>query len=234
MNDQTVTGPAAYLDTYYNEAFIYGMGTEDIISALRLIPPVGTWLDLGAGSESLFWSIALSARTLLAVDADPQRLDLLKELAAHSEPRGAYRTVLEMCGRTTADFAERQTRLTTARADCLTGEPLVLPPAPQDGFDLVTQFGLFGLTPDPERFRSCWAHAHAWLKVSGWSAGANWIAAPGHHATGHHATGRVALTYDLYAGAMAASGITPQILTRIPIHGDPDFTALWLYLGRKT
>lgn len=229
MNDQTVAGPADYLDGYYNEVFIYGMGTEDIIAALRTVPPVGTWLDLGAGSESLFWSIPLSARSLLAVDADQQRLDLLEQVAEHSEPRGVYRTVLEMCGRTAADYDERRASLATARADCLTGESLLLPQTPPGGFDLVTQFGLFGLTPDPGRFRACWTHAHSLLKVGGWTAGANWIAAPG-----HHGTGRVTLTRDLYAGAMAASGITPQLLARLLIHGDPAFTALWFYLGRKT
>jgi hypothetical protein len=229
MGDGTVAGPLAYLDTYYNAVFRYGMGTEPIIDALRRIPPVDDWLDLGAGSESLFWSIPLSARTLLAVDVDRRRLDLLEQIAARPEPRGAYRTVLEMCGRTPADFAARRASLTTLRADCLSGEPLQLAQAPSDGFDVVTQFGLLGLTTGPDRFRSCWTRAHARLKPGGWCAGANWIAAPG-----HHGTGRVTLTHDLYTDAMHATGITPQILTRVPIHGDAAFTALWLYLGRKT
>jgi hypothetical protein len=229
VSDGTVASAADYADSYYNTAFQFGMGTEHIIDALTQIPAVDCWLDLGSGSESLFWSIPLSARTLLAVDRDQQRLDLLEQIAKQAQPRGAYQTVLDMCGRTADDYAARRSSLMIARADCLTAAPLLLPHVPADGFDLITQLGLLGLTTSTSRFRTCWGRAHALLKAGGWCAGANWVAAPD-----RHGAGRVHLTRDLYLDAMNASGIAPQILTRIPIHGDPTFTALWLYLGRKT
>lgn len=52
MTSQTIAAAGEYWDRYYVGEFFFGLGTEDILKMLLQVPPVGTWLDLGAGSES--------------------------------------------------------------------------------------------------------------------------------------------------------------------------------------
>lgn len=224
MRPQTIAGARLYWERYYSGEFVFGLGTEHILAALQQLPPTGTWLDLGSGSESLLWSIALDARRLIAADLDPHRLDLLRRYAAAGQPRGTYQTVLGLCGRSRHDFTQRCQRLTaTVIADCLTGSPLPL----QAGCTgLVTQFGLLGLTTCPGSFLASWAACHDPLAAGGWAAGANWNATT--------QNGRVSLTRQLYTAASARSRMTPLLIERVPITADPDFDSVWIYLGRKT
>ncbi|MEU7742070.1 class I SAM-dependent methyltransferase [Nonomuraea sp. NPDC049158] len=222
--NSTVAEAGQYWDRYYNQAFVPGQGLEEILDTLEALPPVRTWLDAGAGSESLLWSIPLRAGRLVAVDIDADRLALLRAYAATGRPRPAYQTVLDLCGRSQRDFAVRCRSLAaTVRADCLTG----LLPVADGSADLLTQVGLLGLTSTPAAFTTAWEHLHRAVAPGGWCAGANWVAAD-------PAPGRVRLTTSLYQWACTASGITPHLLTRVPISGDPDFTAVWIYAGRAS
>lgn len=221
---RTIADAHHYWQRYYNREFIFGLGTEHILATLRQIPPARLWLDLGAGSESLLWSIPLDARHLIAVDLDPHRLALLRAYAAARTPRGAYQTVLDLCGRSRAEFTQRCDRLAaTLVADCLTGQPI---PVRDGRADLITQFGLLGLSTGHDHFLAAWRACHQPLAAEGWAAGANWNAT--------HPHGRVQLTEQLYTTALAQSGMTPLLIRRIPITADPDFDSVWIYLGRKT
>ncbi|WP_433358688.1 class I SAM-dependent methyltransferase [Streptosporangium sp. CA-115845] len=223
MSARTVADAGDYWERYYSDAFTPGLGTEDILAALQTISPVHTWVDAGAGSESLLWAIPLTAAHLVAADIDTDRLALLRSYAAAQQPRPAYRTVLQLCGRTERDFAARcRTLAATVRADCLTGRPL---PIAEGSVDLLTQFGLLGLTATPDAFVASWQALHRALAPGGWCAGANWVSATTN-------SDRVSLSEELYRQAMTACGITPHLLTRVPITGDPDFTAVWIYVGR--
>jgi len=218
---QTVAVAGAYWARYYAEEFHTGQGLEQILNALTGLPAVWRWADLGAGSESLLWSIPLRAASLVAIDADPERLAILRTYAAAGQPRGMYRHVLDRCGRTHHDFTARCEGLdATLAADCLAAPPLA------DGcVQLLTQFGLLGLTAAPAAFTDGWQRIHRPLEAGGWCAGANWVASrPGT---------RVRLGADLYRQAAAATGIHLHTLTQVPVHADPDFTAVWIYTGRK-
>lgn len=224
MTPRTIADASRYWKRYYSREFVLGLGTEHILTALQRLPPAGTWLDLGSGSESLLWSIALDARRLTAIDLDPHRLDLLRGYAATCEPRGAYQTVLDLCGRNRRDFTQRCGQLAaTVIADCLTGSPL---PLRAGCVDMVTQFGLVGLTSGPGQFLASWAACHDPLATGCWAAGANWNAT--------NRTGRVQLSRQLYTSAFARSRLTPLLIERVPIAADPDFDSVWIYLGRKT
>jgi len=223
MAARTIADADDYWNRYYHDTFIPGLGTEHILAALRQVPPRDLWLDLGAGSESLLWSVALDAHQLVAVDLDPLRLTLLRRYATSRRPRGAHQTALALCARDAGDFARRCERLTaTIVADCLTGQPL---PLHAGCADLITQIGLLGLAGGHEQFLAAWTAAHQPLAPGGWTAGANWNAT--------RADGRVRLSAELYAAAFSSSGLTAQLLRRVPISGDPDFDAVWIYLGRR-
>lgn len=175
----------------------------------------------------MLWAIGLRAQRLVAVDADPQRLAILRAFTDAALPRGAHRTALALCRRTNPPgFAIRCRSLTaTVVVDCLTSHPPTDPSLPVAGFELVTQFGLLGLCRDAEHFSGCFTAAHQLVKPGGWAAGANWVA--------RNPCQRVELTEQLYRSAAVRAGIDLLLARRVPIIGDPDFTDVWTYIGRK-
>lgn len=223
---QTVASANAYWRRYYAEQFRFGLGTEDILAALMQIPPVGSWVDLGCGSESMLWAIALRARRLVAVDYDPQRLEILQQFVTADRPRGVHTTALRLCGRTDPDDFGMRCRSLAAvvRADCLAGLLPVNPHLVPGSFALITQFGLLGLCRDTEHFTTSLAHLHRLLAPGGWTAGANWVAPD--------SRGRVELTEQLYRVAAARAGVSLLLLKRIT-SADPDFPAVWTYVGQS-
>ncbi|PKW14493.1 class I SAM-dependent methyltransferase [Saccharopolyspora spinosa] len=228
MNSEgTVAGAQEYWRRYYAEQFRFGLGTEDILAALMRIPPVTTWADLGCGSESMLWATALRAQRLVAVDIDTQRLEILRQFVTTAQPRGIHVTALELCGRTDPDAFEARCRSLTAliQADCLSSQPPTDPRLIEQSFNLVTQFGLLGLCRDANHFTTSFAHIHRLQAPGGWVGGANWVA--------RHAPSRVELTRQLYTTAATRAGVHLLLLKRIP-SPDPDFTAVWIYIGRKT
>lgn len=220
-----MTAALDYWQRHYADDFHFGRGTEQILTMLTALPAVHRWYDLGSGSESLLWAAAVNAAHLAAVDADPRRLHILHRFAAARTPRGVHRTALHLCGRTDEQaFTSRCQALgALIHADCLTGGP---PAGLLEGSaDLVTQFGLLGLCPDEPHFIACFTGLHRLTAEQGWIAGANWVAADN--------TGRVELSEPLYRHAAAQAGIHLHTLTRTP-STDPEFPAVWMYLGRRT
>jgi hypothetical protein len=182
-------------------------------------------VDLGSGSESVLWAIALRAQQLTAVDTDPERLVILRDFTATGRPRGVHRTALALCGRTPQDFARRCRSLhATVTADCLTGLMPAHPCLAEGETELLTQFGLLGLCRDERHFTTCFTSTHRLLTPGGWAAGANWVP--------RDLAGRVALDEPLYRQAAARTGIHLQLIQRLP-SADPDFPAVWIYIGRK-
>jgi len=224
-SNETVADAEEYWRRYYAEQFRFGLGTEDILAALMAIPPVATWVDLGCGSESMLWAIALRARQLVAVDVDRTRLEILGQFAELARPRGVHTTALALCGRADPnDFLARCRSLAArVRADCLDG---CLPAdLTETTFDLVTQFGLLGLCRNDEHFTTRFTEIHRLLAPGGWTAGANWVA--------RDPRGRVELTQQLYQNAATQAGVHLLLLKRTTI-ADPEFPAVWIYVGRTT
>jgi hypothetical protein len=222
---ETVAGAEEYWQRYYAEQFHFGLGTEDILAALMQIPPLDTWADLGSGSESMLWGIALHTRRLVAVDADRQRLEILRQFTAVGRPRGMHTTALRLCERTgPSDFLTRcQSLAAVVRADCLAGTLPADPHLTPGSFELITQFGLLGLCRNAEHFTTSFATIHRLLAHGGWTAGANWVA--------RHPRGRVELTEHLYRSAAARAGVHLIRLNRIA-SADPGFPAVWTYVGK--
>ncbi|MBB4934429.1 hypothetical protein F4561_005737 [Lipingzhangella halophila] len=219
---RTVLDAALYWDTYYADVFRFGQGTEHILALLGRTPPVHTWSDLGSGSESLLWSIALNARRLTSVDTDPDRLATLTAFARTGRPRGIHTVALALCGRDADAFPQHCRCLTsTLVADCLTPERL---PLRVLSADLLTQFGLLGLCRNTGHFTDAFTRLHAHLPEHGWAAGANWVPAD--------STGRVHLTHGAYQHAARQANLHLLQLDRLP-STDPDFPHIWTYLARR-
>ncbi|WP_062204396.1 class I SAM-dependent methyltransferase [Streptomyces sp. NBRC 109706] len=228
MNGPSTVLPAgAYWKRYYSDAFRFGLGTEHILATLNGLPPARRWADLGSGSETMLWAIALQADSLTAVDTDPRRLAILRAFTTAARPRGIHRTALQLCHRyRSEDFTARCRSLNaTVRADCLTGHTPVHPDLPTGGFDLVTQFGLLGLCRSADHFTACFTALHRLLAPGGQAAGANWVRAS-------PSDGRVTLDEQLYRRAAERAGLDLAELRQLP-SADPDFPSLWLYTATR-
>ncbi|MGH3938467.1 MAG: hypothetical protein ACRDTG_07485 [Pseudonocardiaceae bacterium] len=99
----------------------------------------------------------------------------------------------------------------------------VIPHLAPGSFELITQFGLLGLCRNADHFTTSFATVHNLLVPGGWTAGANWVARRPH--------GRVELTEKLYRAAAARAEVHLLLLKRIEIP-DPDFPAVWTYVGQ--
>ncbi len=135
MTRQTIAGASEYWERYYGSEFIFGLGTEQILAALRQVPPAETWIDTGAGSESLLWSIALRARRLIAVDRDGHRLRDTPRLRRRPPPPGRLPDRLALCDRTQGDFTARCAEAVrhTDRRLPQRAAPAACAPAPRTG-----------------------------------------------------------------------------------------------------
>lgn len=214
----------AYAARHYRGRYRYGEGTEQILAMLGSVPPVDRWADLGSGAQTLLWAWAVSARSVIAVDADPHQLHLLHQRADAASLDPVHDTVAHLCGRDPAGFADLCRTLTaTVQADCLTA-PIEHPGLPAASFGLVTQFGLLGLCRDAAHFTAAFTSVHRLAAPGGWVAGANWTARDG--------AGRVRLSAALYRAAARAADVELTLLERID-SADPDFPSLWIYLGNR-
>ncbi|MGW5383972.1 hypothetical protein [Nocardia sp. NPDC003963] len=219
------TAAELYAEHHYRDRFRFGEATEDILAMLSAIPAVNRWVDVGSGSQTLLWALALTPGAIVAVDADPLRLQLLHRTAEVATPGPVHTTAAQLCGRGPRDYTDRCRRLTACLpVDCLTGTPPAHPLLPLAGFDLVTQFGLLGLCTNAPQFTATFAAVHQLAGPGAWIAGANWVAAA--------ARDRVQLSAPLYRAAAHQAGITLTVLDRIT-SADPDFPAVWIYAGTK-
>jgi len=210
-----------YWKQHYGDELIEGWGTDILIERLRQLPSVDYWIDLGSGSETLFWACALPpADHITAIDNDPIRLALLLELAATESPRGAYHDVLRRAGRTGDDWAWIRAQLNTVSvADCLSGEtPSVVHRAP-----LVTQFGLLGLTNDIRHFGESYSALSRLCEPGGLFVGANWVASD--------LTGRACLDEATLTKTIRQCGGQLLELEHID-SADPAYPGIWYHVTR--
>jgi hypothetical protein len=162
-----------YLDEYFQGPCIFGGGTEDILENIYRAGEVGRWLDLGAGTSSLLWSIPMRGIASVACcDLVPEALAVLDDFVKGDEIPRCYADVMEMYG-----VSERDLRAKRG----LFGRYLVFDtfqpwPAALGGetFDFMTAVGNFGLSPTADGYKACFTKLSAHLAPAGTVVGADW------------------------------------------------------------
>ena len=163
-----------YFLRHYHGPFRPDQGTEQILSTLRRYAPAGTWLDLGSGPSTLLWSIALSDITSISCsDVCPEMLAVLYSFIQSDEVPACYRDVLQMLGKSEEHLAEMRRRVQKYLIiDALMPWHGTLT---TETYDLVTEFGCFGLASSAESFVACVGYAKLAVRPGGTLIGANWI-----------------------------------------------------------
>lgn len=220
----------AYQNEYFNQAFLPGQGTEEILDALAAVPAAGDWLDLGAGTSTLFWAIAVPGpRSIACADVIPEPLAVLDRLVREEGDLPAcYRDVMEMRGTPPG-------RMGTARRlfrrylllDALKPWP---PALAGERFGLITAIGIFGLAAGPEAYAACFPGLAAHLRGGGHAVGADWIRSPGFIAREKHDNSYVCEA--LTRRAMARAGIEAISCRAVDIAGDPHYDKVVVWAGK--
>lgn len=224
-----------YLADYFNDAFVPGMGAEAILAVLAEHGGpggrVGRWLDLGAGTSTLFWSLALErVDEIHAVDVIPEALIVLDGFVRAGRVPPCYRDVMAMLGRPADHLAEMRRRMAGYMVfNALGPWPRALDP---ERFDLVTGFGTVGILPDAASHAACIAEIARHLAPGGRIVGTDWIRSQAFIDRDGHDNRYL----DRPALERAADLAGLELLhgTRLPIRGDPlyDHILIWAFAAR--
>ncbi len=219
----------AYSAANFNNSLTPGFGTEELLDLLATVPANVDWLDLGAGTTSLFWTAALrSCKSITAVDIFPEALEILRLIVAQNDisdctvdalvrynrPRSHIATVQALNWRYLVfDFAQRWP------------EQLIL-----DRYDLITAFGCFGLGSNaPEHFKNAMANTTPFLAPKGQIIGANWLRTETSIATEGYDTSF--LTEAFIAEECERNGIILDHSHIVSFDTDPRFSGILVWKG---
>lgn len=212
-----------YFDSYFNDEFRRGQGTEDILENLARFGAGGDWIDLGAGPSTLFWTIPLdNIRSISCCDMAPEALKVLNEFVNGDELPQCYRQVLEMYAKPAEHLAEMKRKVSHYYVfDAMEAWPEEFA---RHRYDLITEFGLFGLAASPERYLDCFEHLRPHLSDNGRIVGADWIRSPAFvRREGHDNT---YLSPELVAEGAKRADVRLLHCRRSEIRGDPLYDAV--------
>lgn len=207
-----------YLDEYFNDAFIPGMGAEEILDNLAHYGRGGRHLDLGSGTSTLFWSIPLDDLIVIeCCDIVPEALTILRRFVDGGHTPPCYREVLARHGKSEVELSELRNKISRYLIfDALAPWPDELQ---KERYDLVTAFGTLGICGNLQSYTACFRELAAHLAPGGRAIGADWIRSPAFIAEDGHDN-----TYLTPAALrQAAYGSNLRLLDsqEIVISGDP-------------
>lgn len=215
-----------YFDSYFNNEFRYGQGTEDILAALDRFGKDGDWIDLGAGPSTLFWSIPLDGiRSVACCDVASEALKVLYRFANSDEVPRCYAQVLDMFGKSAAHLDEMKQRIHRYHVfNAMRAWPYKLV---NHRYDLITELGLFSLAPSPERYLKCFEHLRPHLESSGRIVGADWVRSTAFIKEEGHDNSY--LSRQLMAEGAERAGVELLSCTRSKIKDDPLYDAVFVW-----
>lgn len=219
-----------YLDGYFQEPFVHGWGTEDVLACIEESAPIGDWLDLGAGTTSLLWAIPMTGlRSVTCCDLVPEALSVLDDLVRSEAVPRLLADVLAMY-----DLDEdtlRRKRGMFARYlifDALQPWPPQLSAAT---FDFITAVGIFGLAPTPAEYKQCFRYMAPHLAEGGAVVGADWVRSRAFIEEEGHDNSYVGEA--MLREAAAEAGLTVKACRPRALAGDPLYDAIVVWsLGR--
>ncbi|MBB4906200.1 class I SAM-dependent methyltransferase [Actinophytocola algeriensis] len=224
----------AYFNTYAQKNFsgplAHGMGTEQILAALDRWGGGGEWLDLGAGTSTLFWCCALEeVASITVVDASVEALVVLDRIVRSSRVPRCYRDALAMYGRDERHLARfRDAGWRYLVFDFSQTWPDAVP---RSTYDLVTAFGCFGLADGPDHFHRSINETATRVAPGGTVIGANWLRTPDAIAEKGYDT--TFLSTDFVADALETRGLEACEVTVVPIQGEEWYEAVVVWAGRR-
>jgi hypothetical protein len=163
-----------YIEEYFNDQFFWGYGTEKILGLLDKHSPGGDWLDLGAGTSTLFWSIGLKKINSISwCDKYVEAFRVFYDFLNSDHIPNCYQEALRLYNRDLSHIQTMRDKFNHFHLfDAFDSWPDYLN---DNQYDLITELGTFGLAPNAEGFVDCFKEVYLHLKSNGIVVGANWI-----------------------------------------------------------
>ena len=219
-----------YAEKNFNGPLEPGLGVEDVFSLVAACGRVSHWLDLGAGTSSLFWAAAVEdCQSVTAVDASAEALMVLKGIVEERRMPQCYRDALSLQGRHPDHLlriAERPWRYLVLNFvdDWPKWEA-------EKRYDLITGFGCFGIDSGAPHFRRSVEVAGRRLALGGHIVGANWLRTRRSIETEGYDTSF--LTPDFIEVVFAENDLLVDSAKIIPIKANERHEAMLVWRGKR-
>lgn len=220
-----------YFTEYYHDGFRSGQGTEVVLDVLKKYGQAGTWLDIGAGPATLFWSLMLpKMKELHCSEMYIEGLKVLDDFIRSDMVPQCYKDVMQMHGIAPEHLASmraipRSYFLFNALQEWPSG-------LPKESYDLITAFGVFGLSKTPEAYRESFSYMKPFLKPGAIAIGANWIRSQ--HFIDKNGGDNRYLQPELVEKSARDYGYEIQHLSREQIAGDENYDGVLVWALRKS
>jgi Methyltransferase domain len=171
VNAERVAYFREYMRRYFNDSFITGQGTEHILRLFQDNQRPGSWLDVGAGTSTLFWSLSLPhASSVTCGDLVPEALAVLDEFRHSDEVPLCYREAASIIGTEAESLSARDLPWRYVVFDAHHPWPERLLPQ----YDVITACGCFGTARTPADYVTALAASRPFLKADGVLLGCDW------------------------------------------------------------
>ena len=209
-----------YFHEYYHDRFRSGQGTEVILDVLKRHKKSGRWMDVGSGPSTLFWSLMLEdICELHCTEICVEGLKVLEDFLVSDEVPSCYEDVMEVYG-----ISSKKLKIVRGISrryflfDALRPWPNSLE---RESYDLITVFGVFGLSKTAEEYQKNFSFMKPFLKRAGVVIGANWVRSQRFIQQGNMDNRYLSL--KLVEKAASDYGYTVLHLSEEVILGDPNY-----------
>lgn len=159
-----------YFEASYKQPFKKGKGLEEVFSVIKTYACEGKWLDLGCGVTPYLWMIPMQEEVnLTCIDLDKEVQVIINETKESKFNQGCYKFAFD-------NFSKYSPNEVFNRPYNFISKDLLREKIKfEEKYDLITQFGLLGLTDDEAHFLQKSREIISNLSKNGVYIGVNWI-----------------------------------------------------------
>lgn len=215
-----------YFIENYAAKFRKKQGTEQILAAISKYSREGSWLDLGCGSNSFFWRIAMPEKiALTGIDISEDALKISEWVYKKKYLNGAYQFAYDHYSKIS------QTKIYDISYTFFNYDLLNKKIFSNKKFNMITQFGLLGLVKSKSKYLLLLSDYLDSLKDNGVFIGCNWIFT--RKKANEYGFSNEYITSDFINNFSKNKNISVISNKRIPILDDPNYSSLQLYVLEK-
>jgi len=160
----------SYFKKFYYHSFEKNKGTEIILDLMSDVGSCEKWLDLGAGSTTIFWSIPMNQ--VGTIECNDIAFEALKVLSDFSESDFIPKCYEDISLLYNKDKCEIKRKIGCYHIFNVFQK---WPEELHSDYDLITEFGTFGQAKSEDEFIKSVHYASLHLISGGKLVGANWV-----------------------------------------------------------
>lgn len=216
----------AYFKKYYGSEFKKNQGVENILEMIQNHSVKGSWIDLGAGSNTYFWSAAFrEIQEICCVDKTKESFLITKAIRNGNLLSKCYDYIFEKYKSDVSRLFNLPINFYTA--NLLDGEDIKI----NKKYSNVSQFGLLGLSKNQEKYIRNFEKLDNFVEKGGVFLGANWIFSTSY--SSKKGFTNTYLSQDLIQSIAQTYSYELCYFEKVEIEKDPNYNAVILYALEK-